>query len=468
MASIYKRKGEKKYTISYFLRPGVRKQVRGTADRQTTEALARKLESDAMLRREGVIDAVVDQYNAAEALPLVIKDADEKVVGGHLAEFYESLVAKGVTEKQAREVRSKVVRLVERAKSGRISQLTPSRVQKAVGSLRDEDGLSLQTCNHYLKAIKQFSRWLWRDGRRRDDAIAHLVSYNVKTDRRHDRRALTDEELTRVIASAEQGDVVYGMAGADRAMLIRLAVGTGFRVSELRSLTPESFHLDVTPPTVTIEAGYSKRRRQDTQPIQESLAAILKPYLAGRPVGQPVFDIPDKPGKMLRVDLKVAEVPYKDGAGRVVDFHALRHTYITNVVKSGASVKVCQELARHSDPKLTMNVYTHLSIHDRAKALEGLPDTTAGRSETAAMKATGTDDVSADSPDSLTAHSTARRGHKRPRTAPACHQKKLDHRPCRDIQSPEIVSTYHHGSVHDNADAPVAQLDRASVFGTEG
>jgi hypothetical protein len=54
------------------------------------------------------------------------------------------------------------------------------------------------------------------------------------------------------------------------------------------------------------------------------------------------------------------------------DFHCLRHTYITMLVKSGANVKVCQELARHSDPKLTMNLYTHLTVHDISRGLDGL------------------------------------------------------------------------------------------------
>ena len=60
----------------------------------------------------------------------------------------------------------------------------------------------------------------------------------------------------------------------------------------------------------------------------------------------------------------------------MVDFHALRTTYITLVVKSGASVKEAQELARHSDPKLTMNVYTKLGVHDLAGALDRLPSLT--------------------------------------------------------------------------------------------
>jgi len=31
--------------------------------------------------------------------------------------------------------------------------------------------------------------------------------------------------------------------------------------------------------------------------------------------------------------------PDRDAAGRVADFHALRHTYISRLVRSGASVK---------------------------------------------------------------------------------------------------------------------------------
>jgi hypothetical protein len=43
------------------------------------------------------------------------------------------------------------------------------------------------------------------------------------------------------------------------------------------------------------------------------------------------------------------------------------------LIQSGASVKEAQELARHRDPKLTMNVYTKLGIHDLAAAMESMP-----------------------------------------------------------------------------------------------
>lgn len=47
-----------------------------------------------------------------------------------------------------------------------------------------------------------------------------------------------------------------------------MAVGTGFRLNELRSLTPRSFDHDADPPAVTVEAAYSNRRRRDVQPIR--------------------------------------------------------------------------------------------------------------------------------------------------------------------------------------------------------
>jgi integrase len=267
-------------------------------------------------------------------------------------------------------------------------------VQGAVAAVR-EKGLSLATCNDTLRAIKQFSRWLWRDGRAREDVLVHLTGYNVALDRRHDRRALTDEELARLIAAAESGPAVIGMPGPDRAMLYRVAVGTGFRANELRSLTPESFDVDADPPTVTVQAAYSKHRRKDVQPIRRDLADLLGPWLAAKQSGRSVFSgMPDKTAKMMRKDLAevktkwVEEVKspearklrldsdfleYRDSAGRVADFHALRHTYVSRLVRSGANVKVAQELARHSTPILTLGRYAHVGVLDQTKALDALP-----------------------------------------------------------------------------------------------
>ena len=82
---------------------------------------------------------------------------------------------------------------------------------------------------------------------------------------------------------------------------------------------------------------------------------------------------------------------YRDHSNRVVDFHALRHTFISNLANGGVHPKDAQALARHSTITLTMDCYTHTSRGKLATALEALPDL---RHDPAVetLKATGTCD----------------------------------------------------------------------------
>ena len=75
----------------------------------------------------------------------------------------------------------------------------------------------------------------------------------------------------------------------------------------------------------------------------------------------------------MQVDLQAAGVEYINAFGLYADFHALRHTFITNMMKAGVNPKTAQALARHSTIDLTMNVYTSLAVTDQAAALNTLP-----------------------------------------------------------------------------------------------
>lgn len=75
---------------------------------------------------------------------------------------------------------------------------------------------------------------------------------------------------------------------------------------------------------------------------------------------------------MLRADLKAAGIePVVDG--KVIDIHALRVSFITQLSLGGVPLAVAQKLARHSDPRLTSNVYTSLGLAELQKAVESLP-----------------------------------------------------------------------------------------------
>src|SRR5262249_60113059 len=82
---------------------------------------------------------------------------------------------------------------------------------------------------------------------------------------------------------------VRGLAGRDRAMLYRVAVGTGFRPAELAALVPDFFDLDATPPAVVRPPEHTKNRKGAVQPIAAGLAADPRTYLKGPPGKEPAW-----------------------------------------------------------------------------------------------------------------------------------------------------------------------------------
>jgi integrase len=242
--------------------------------------------------------------------------------------------------------------------------------------------------------------------------------FREATDRRHERRAMTPEEVDELLRFTEgYTSPNHNLTGPDRAKLYRLAFGTGFRANELRSLTPASFDLASDPPTITLAAAYSKRRRQDVQLIRVDLAELLRPWLDTKQPDKRVFGkLPEATARMLRADLVAARsawieasadpaeqhrreesdfLCYRDRSGRVADFHSTRHTFISGIVAGNASVKVAQELARHSTSRLTIDKYAHTRLHDVTAALEALPAERRDDAPQEARAATGTDDASA-------------------------------------------------------------------------
>ncbi len=259
------------------------------------------------------------------------------------------------------------------------SDITASKVMNYLHEMRadtkDQRGISAQTFNFYLQAIKQFCRWMVKDRRTTESPVARLDGLNVKTDRRHDRRVLSIEELIRLLDATRYGPDRKGMTGPERTMLYQLAVETGLRAGELRSLTRASFSLDGDTPTVTVAAAYSKRRREDTLPLRSELAEELRLFLSQMAPATPVFRMPDRKqaAEMFRADIEAAGIVYRDDAGKVTDFHSLRHTFISNLAAGGVHPKVVQSLARHSTITLTMDRYTHSYHGEQTEALKALP-----------------------------------------------------------------------------------------------
>ena len=84
---------------------------------------------------------------------------------------------------------------------------------------------------------------------------------------------------------------------------------------------------------------------------------------------------------------------YCNADGLYADFHSNRHLFITSLERVGISPKMAQTLARHSDVRLTLGVYTHVGVHDQTAAISSLPAPPVRRHDEASvsMAQTGTD-----------------------------------------------------------------------------
>ena len=233
----------------------------------------------------------------------------------------------------------------------------------------------LASVNHYVQAFEQLA-WLVRKHRLTSNPAAGLVRQNCQTDVRRKRRALSTAEFGRLLQAARNSsEVIQCYHGETRARIDIVSYMTGLRRGEIASLTPESFRLECEPATLTIEAVNSKHRKTDILPVHPEFVVMLREWLNGMPADELLFPKLRRRRTWLMVqkDLEQAGIPYETPDG-VADFHAVgRHTHITELLRSGASLPEARALARHADVNMTMR-YTHIGMKDQAKAVGHLPN----------------------------------------------------------------------------------------------
>jgi len=402
MASVYKRKktvtnpktGKQKTSLSkkwharYRDENGRLRRISLSPDKRAAQKMLSDILANVELRRSGLDDP--------------FNEANQKPIWRHLSDFEYHLKSKNSTASYIRLTITRVRRCCEACSWIEIQDIEAFAVELFLVDLREKNGLSIETSNHYLRAIKSFAKWLVRNRRLQSNPLESLATLNAATDRRHDRRSLSPEEFDMIYRIAKEGPPSSGLTGPDRAMLYMLAAWTGLRRGEIASLTRKSFRLTAKPPTVRVEAAYSKHRRADVLILHHDLVESLQDWLSAcePEENETLFPLTKLSGtdrytsKMLKFDLQSARtfwlaeaederereqreksdfLLYKDSRGRFADFHALRHTFITNLVKANVSPKVAQSLARHSDIRLTMDLYSHIAQEEQAEAIKTLP-----------------------------------------------------------------------------------------------
>lgn len=216
------------------------------------------------------------------------------------------------------------------------------RAEAALRRLRDR-GRAGATVNNYGEALQAFCNWCVKRGYLDANPVEDMERFDNTP--QETRRALTRDEVSRLLGV---------ITPPGRRLTYETALCSGLRANELRSLKVR--HLDTERGGLCLERAWTKSRKPGFQPLPGPLVERLAEAADGRPPDAPLLDVPSHPARDLKKDLRRAGVPIETHQGKL-DFHALRVTYVTHLFDSGATVKEAQELARHSTPRLTVNVY---------------------------------------------------------------------------------------------------------------
>ncbi len=402
--AIFKRKRTKagkttedaSYTIQFADHNGITRRLPAFEIKRASEALLNRIETlisfrTAQQQPDNEYQRFIDTLPAGIVCKLVAWDivtggrqSAGVLVADHVKDFEQSLTDKGFTKKHITATVPRIQRIVTDCKIVSIQDININPIQRYVSGLQQ---ISDQTRKYYIRNMKQFSKWLFDTGRTSADMLSRLDMPQVN-EIMHQRRALTADEAARLLQAAKSSGIVFqGISGYERYLIYSLALNTGLRANEIRTLTVSDFNF--VGAAVSIKPRNEKNRKGTTLPLQQDISEAIRAFTAGKLPMAKAFKMPcDKTAKMLRIDLKAAGIEYQTDAG-FADFHALRHTFGTMLAKAGVTPQISQRLMRHSDPKLTMNIYSHLLVADLRDGTDKLPDYSQIREKQAA---TGTAD----------------------------------------------------------------------------
>jgi integrase/recombinase XerD len=240
---------------------------------------------------------------------------------------------------------------------------------------RGAQSLSAASLARRLSAIRQFHRFLYAEGWRRDDPTLAIEGPRRS---RPLPKLLSMAEVERLIETAREGlDAVERplrerLLAARMACLIELIYASGLRVSEVLSLKKSA-----ASGKASLIAVSGKGDKERLAPLSRPALAAMKTFRAlldeaapGAAAGPWLFPADSESGHMTRQafarDLK--RVAAAAGiAPKRVSPHVLRHAFASHLLHNGADLRVVQDLLGHADISTTQ-IYTHV-LDERAKAM---------------------------------------------------------------------------------------------------
>lgn len=258
----------------------------------------------------------------------------------YLQRFREELVLRGLSPRTVRAYVScvRIFLLYEEFDYTRID------VEKIRNFLlfRIEQGLSPQSANLYLHAIRFFYR--------------HVMHQVQPIPLRFLKRP---QRLPVVLSHEEIFRIFDACSNRKHRLLLALAYGAGLRVSEVLNLRVQDLRLDEG--LIFVSQGKGSKDRMTLFP--EKMKNDFGPFLAFHSINSFVFESA-RGGKLsTRTAQKIfAKALFKAGIFKPASFHSLRHSFATHLLENGVDIRYVQALLGHSSIRTTER-YTRVQNH---------------------------------------------------------------------------------------------------------
>jgi integrase len=320
-----------------------------TSDKQVAEQRLNEIVREKEREKAGIL------------LPKSIRDGAQRKLTDHLKEYIADQRACGRDAHYVYHVEKRIQILFNECGWTHLKDVTSDSFQL----WRARQSKAPKTLNDYLAGASGFFTWLERHGRVTYNPLKVVEKVETRGQERRLRRAFTDEEASRLIATgAEKRGIVY-----------LTAAYTGLRRAELSALQWGDLDLHGSTPHVKVRASTTKNHDKACLPLKAELAKkLLKMRPSPFDPSQRVFSGRMPKMRTFKKDLEAAKIPFLDARGRRADFHSLRHTLATNLSKADVPLAVEMKIMRHSDPRLSLDRYTDKALLPTAQAIQQLPN----------------------------------------------------------------------------------------------
>ncbi len=211
-------------------------------------------------------------------------------------------------------------------------------------------GLSARTAARRLSCLRQFHRFIVREGVRKDDPTHAMDTPRLP---RSLPKYLSEAELGALLAAAA---ATPGRTGVVATAALELLYVTGLRVSELLSLRRAALATGAQMLAVRGKGG-----RERLVPLGGAARSAAAAMTAGSDSPW-LFPGRDKSRAMTRQGFALLLKPVALAAGidpARVSPHVLRHSFASHMLAHGADLRSLQALLGHADIATTQ-IYTHV------------------------------------------------------------------------------------------------------------